>query len=147
MPTYSPADQSPPFAAEYGNRTVHVGKVTIASALLINDRVRLCKIPAGTRVDRVVINNGDLDTGTTMTDRVGFEFADGVAVAGITDQSVQATGGTVRRAPATTTTELWPPIVLPKEAWLVLVVDAAPTGQSGSVDIYGKVEGESVGPK
>ena len=144
MANYNPADPSPALACNFGTRSFFTGLAVNLAALAINDKVRLCRVPAGTKVDRVVVSNPDLDSGTTLTTKLGFEPIDGSTVAGA-DVAVHAAGATTWRAAAVTTYEIFPPYVVTKDSYLTAVVGAAGATNVGTV--YGKVEGESLGPK
>ena len=146
MPNYNTTDTSPVFACGYGNRVEFDGVATVTAALGIGDKVRICKIPAGTKVDRVVIKTGDMDSGTTLTDKIGWEPLDGSVVSGA-DVAFCASGATTRQAPALTTYEIFPPVVVKVDSWLTLQCVTAAAGQAGNVDVAGKVEGVSLGAK
>lgn len=143
MPTYGPAVNAPAFSGNYGNRVVYTGSAVITANLANADKIRLALVPAGTLVDRVVISNPDLDGGTTLTTKAGFEPVDGSTVAGA-DVAVHAAGATTWRAVALTTYEIFPPYRVTKDSWLTVVCGAA---GSGTGTVYGKVEGENLGPK
>ena len=120
------------------------GIASVTVLLGAGDKVRCGKIPGGTKVDRVVIKNGDLDSGTTLTDMIGYEPIDGST--GDAD-AFCATGATTRRAAATTTYEIFPPVLVEKDSWLTLTAVDAATGLAATVSVEGKVEGEHVGIK
>jgi len=143
MPNYGPAVIAPAFSGNYGNRVVYTGSAVVSANLANGDKVRLCEVPAGTLVDRVVISNPDLDGGTTLTTKAGFEPKDGSVVANA-DVAVHAAGATTWRAAAVTTYEIFPPYRVTKDSWLTVQTGAAGTG-TGTV--HGKVEGENLGPK
>ena len=148
MATYQTTNTAAPRSCEYGNRTVHQGSTAVSTKLGAGDKVRMCKIPGGTLVDRVVVKTGDMETdGTpTLTDKIGWEPADGSTV---TDADVAfcASGATTRRAVATTTYEIFPPVLVTKDSWLTLTCVDAATAMSSAVTCYGKVEGENNGIK
>lgn len=154
MSTINPAkSQQPVHSCEYGNRSVHVDKAvtTTTVKLEISDKINLCKIPNGTLVDRVVVNNPDLDTGSTLQFKLGFAPSDGSAAPSSMvspDVAVAADGATTWQAAATTTYEIFPPYRLDTECYLQAVVSAAATGvQAGALSIHAKVEGEPLGQK
>jgi hypothetical protein len=63
--------QQVPFAGEYGNKSVWGPKTPFAQASVgIGDVLRICKIPAGARVDdlKLVFD----DCGTSMTIKIGY---------------------------------------------------------------------------
>ena len=141
---YTTTSTNTPYASEDGNRVVYVGQASVTAALGIGDKVRICKIPGGVLVDRVVINTGDMDTGTTLTDKIGWEPLDGSTVTNA-DVAFCASGATTRQGAATTTYEIFPPVLVTKASWLTLTCVAAAAGQSGTVTVNGKVEGEAIG--
>lgn len=144
MTTYARAGMSPPFSSSFGNRVVTIDKATVTANLAIGDKVRCGIIPAGTLVDRLVINNGDLDGGTTLTDKIGYEPIDGSTG---DDDAFCASGATTRRSAATTTYEFFPPIKVTKDSFVTLTVVAAATSLGASADVYAKMEGEILGAK
>lgn len=145
MPTYNPSKgQTPPFSGNYGNRVVYADNAVVSANIANADKIRLCRIPAGTLVDRVVIVNPDLDSGTTLTTKAGFAAVDGSAMPANSDVAVHAAAATTWRAAATTTYEINPPFLVTKDAYLEVVAGAA---GAGTGTVYGKVEGEILGAK
>ena len=138
---YQPQSTSAPFSGDDGNQVVFADSAVIAANLATTDKVRLCKIPAGTKVDRVVIKNPDLDSGATLAVNIGFSNMDGSTS---TQATAVASAATTWRAAATTTYELFPPVTVEKDAYLEVVPTVAGVG-TGTV--YGKVEGENLGAK
>lgn len=141
MPNYQPQKSAAPVSGDKGNRVVFEDNAIIAANLATTDKVRLVKIPAGTKVDRVVVKNPDLDSGVTLAVNIGFSNVDGTALA---QSTAVAAAATTWQAAATTTYELFPPVTLEKDAYLEVVPTAAGVG-TGTV--YGKVEGENLGAK
>lgn len=138
---YQPQNSAAPFSGDDGNRVVFNDSAVIAANLATTDKVRLVKIPAGTKVDRVVIKNPDLDSGANLAVNIGFSYADGSTFAHSTDL---ASAATTWQAAATTTYELFPPVVVEQDAYLEVV----PTvGGVGTGTVYAKVEGENLGAK
>lgn len=138
---YQPQDSAPLFSGDDGNRVVFSDSAVIAANLATTDKVRPVKIPAGTRVDRVVIKNPDLDSGANLAVNIGFSYQDGSSGPSAT---ALASAATTWQAAATTTYELFPPVTLEKDAYLEVV----PTvGGVGTGTVYGKVEGENLGAK
>lgn len=139
MPNYQPASNQSPYSGDDGNRVVFTDSAVVSANLAIADKVRLALIPAGTKVDRVVISNADLDSGAALATNLGFENKDGSAGPSAT---AIASAATTWRAAATTTYELFPPVLLTKDAYLQATVTA---GGTGTGTVYGKVEGECMG--
>lgn len=146
MTIYNKQSSQAPFSGDDGNRVVFTDKATVAAALIAADKVRPVLIPGGTKVDRVVIKNGDLDTGTnTLTASIGFEHADGSSGASAT--AVAADGANALTGAATTTYELFPPVVVEKDSYLVLTCGTGANAMAAPADVHAKVEGEALGVK
>lgn len=132
-------------AAEYGNRTVYADTISLATTDIdAADIIKLCRVPAGTAVDRVVIKNTAL-AASGLTAKIGFTRVDGsAAVSGAdTAVSVDAAFGT---SATTVTREIFPPYRVEFDSYLTLVIGTGPTTPAaGSIDA--KVEGEYLGPK
>lgn len=136
---YQPASNQSPYSGDDGNRVVFADSATVLANLATTDKVRLAVIPAGTKVDRVVIKNVDLDSGANLAVNIGFENVDGSSGPSAT---AVAAAATTWQAAATTTYEIFPPVLLTKDAYL----QAVPTvGGVGTGLVYGKVEGECMG--
>lgn len=144
MTTYNKQSSQAPFSGDDGNRVVFIDKATVSAALTTADKVRPVLIPAGTKVDQVTIKNGDLDTGTgTLTATIGFEHADGSTGASAT--AVAADGANALTGAADTTYNLFPPVVLAKDSYLVITPTIAANALSASADVHARVLGENLG--
>lgn len=142
MATYNPAGLSKALhGSPFGNRVVFNDKVTFSVTPTEDDVARLCAIAGGTLVDRVVIKNPDLDSGTTLTGKIGFVGKDGTVI----DDDAVFADAALWRAAETNTFELFPPVLVPVDAWLVATITATSTGNTG--DVESKVEGEMLGIK
>lgn len=134
-------------AADCGNRCVFVNQAIVPIALVAADKVRPVLIPAGTKVDRVVIfTEGDLDSGAApaLTATIGFEHADGSTGASLT--AIAADGANaLQTASAKTTYEIFPPVTVAKDSHLVLVCGTGANAQAASCTVHAKVEGECLG--
>lgn len=143
MSNYNPSNISDPLqsSGDGGNRSVHTGSAAVAANLTTADKVRPCRVAGGTKVDRVVIKNPDLDSGATLAVNIGFANIDGSSGPSAT---AVAAAATTWQGAATTTYELFPPVLLEKDAYLEIV----PTvGGVGTGTVYAKVEGEAIGVK
>ena len=141
MTIYVNQSTAAPFSGDDGNQVVYTDSSVIGANLTTSDKVNLVKVPAGTKVDRVVIKNADLDSGANLAVNIGFANVDGTSGPSAT---AVASAATTWQAAATTTYELLPPVVLEKDAYL----QAVPTvGGVGTGTVYGKVEGENLGSK
>jgi hypothetical protein len=146
MTIYNKQSNAAPYSGDDGNSVVFVDKATVTAALTTSDKVRPVLIPAGTKVNEVVIKNGDLDTGTgTLTATIGFEHADGSSGASAT--AIAADGANALTGPATTTYHIFPPVVLEKDAYVVITPTIGANALGASADVHCKVRGENLGAK
>lgn len=133
-------------SGDKGNRVVFVNEADVSVALVAADKVRPVLIPAGTKVDRVVIKNGILDSGSdTLTAKIGFEHVDGST--GGDDAIVAVTGANALIAAATTTYELFPPYTADKDSHLVITCVVGANAMAAATTVHAKVEGEALGVK
>lgn len=143
MSNYNPANigDSLKSSGDCGNAMVFFGSATVSANLTTSDKVRLCRVAAGTRVTKVVIKNADLDSGTALAVNIGFAPIDGSSqVSG--DSTAVASAATTWQGAATTTYEIFPPFLVKKDSYL----EAVPTvGGTGTGVVYARVEGEAVG--
>lgn len=148
MPNYNRVETGQVFAGDCGNRVVFVNKAVVPIALVAADKVRPVLIPAGTKVDRVVIfTDGDLETGTAaLTATIGFEHTDGSTGASATAVAADGANALVT-ANAKTTYEIFPPVVVEKDSYLSIVCTVGAAAQAASCTVYAKVEGENLGCK
>lgn len=145
MPAAKPSKNlTAAFSSNFGNRSVFADSAVQATDCVAADTIDLVKIPGGTLVDRVVIKNPDLDSATALTAKIGFAAADGSSTS--QDATVAADGAWGRTA-ATTTYELFPPVLVAVDSYLRVTVGTGATGSSGGGTVYGKVEGEALGMK
>jgi hypothetical protein len=136
---YQPASNKTPYSGDDGNRGVYADSAVVAANLATTDVINLLKLPAGSLIDRVVIKNPDLDSGANLAVNIGFANCDGTAGESAT---AVASAATTWQAAATTTYELFPPILLEKDCYL----QAVPTvGGVGTGTIYAKAECEILG--
>ncbi len=143
MSNYNPTNlgSALPSAGDCGNAMVFQDNAVISANLTTSDKVRLCRVAGGTRVHRVVVKNPDLDSGANLAINIGFANIDGSSGPSAT---AVASAVTTWQGAATTTYELFPPVLLTQDAWLEVV----PTvGGVGTGTVYGKVEGEAIGIK
>lgn len=102
MATHSAADllSKPAHLGQYGEANLPEGKVT-PSAAALSDVFRVCKIPAGTEVEGLILANDDLDSNgvPTLAIKIGYtpvNSGDGSLAAD--DDYFQAAGDTVLQA-------------------------------------------------
>ena len=129
-----------------GFRNAWINQASVAIALVAADKVRVVRVPGGTKVDRVTIYTaGDLDTGTpALTGSIGFEYMDGTTGASAT--AVAADGvNALSTANTTTVYDIFPPVVLARDAYLVITCGTGANAQASAAIVHGKVEGESQG--
>ena len=136
-------------AGGFGNRSVYVdGSAVPATILATTDKIQVVRVPAGTKIDRVVISNPDLDTGTNaLQAKIGFENVDGSAAPTGSDTAVAAAGANGLTAASTTPAvyDIFPPYLTLKDMYLVIVPTVAGNAAPTAGTVYGKVEGESIG--
>jgi len=115
-----------------------------ATALIVNDIVRLGIIPAGTRLLDFIGTISDAFTASS-TFSLGFAYVDGVDSAAVPQNAAYfcagvslASTGVVRKTAVT------PPVTLPKDAYLILTNTGAVQAAVGVLDVV--VIGKSVGP-
>lgn len=146
MATKTSINKQPPHSAEYGNASVFTDSMAVLTTdIALASVIQLCKIPAGTLVDRVVINATDMDAGATplLASNIGFSNADGSASAA-GDATAVATASIVGQAAGTVAIEVFPPFMCEQDKWLTMVVTAAPaTAAAGTFSA--KVEGSARG--
>lgn len=144
MGIYNPNNSSDPLQStgDGGNAVVTFGSATVSAASANGDKYRPCRIPGGTKVHRVVVKNTDLDSGTpAILCKIGYAPLDGSAG---DDDALGGAGLTILQAAATTTYEIFPPVLVEKDSYLQIEVTTGPgTGATGTVSA--KVEGEAVG--
>jgi hypothetical protein len=131
-----------------GNASIFSDYITTTANIASGDLLRLVAIPGGSLVSRVVIKNADLDSGTTLQAKIGFRKDDGSlipATQAVSDfTNCVAVAGAWGQSAATTTYELFPPVLVPCDAHLVVEATAAGIGTGA---VYGKVEAEALGVK
>lgn len=143
MANYQPANVSDPLKStgDSGNAVIFEGSAVVSANLTTSDKVRPCRVAGGTKVHRVVVRNPDLDSGTALAVNIGFSHIDGTSGPSAT---AVASAATTWQGAATTTYELFPPVLLAQDAYLEVV----PTvGGTGTGTVYAKVEGEAIGVK
>ena len=143
-------------SAPYGNLSAFYYQVTTnatgaviesdsTAAVASGDVIDLGPIPAGIRLDDVLITVSTAMS-ASVTGKLGFAYADGVDSAKVpqndaffgTGYSLSAAG--VLRKTATTA-----PVVLPKEARLILTTGGAANAKASQIDV--RIAGELTGPR
>ena len=147
MGTYNPSNVSDPLQStgNGGNAVVTFGSTSVTTASANADKYRPCRIPGGTKVHRVVVKNTDLDSNVSpaIVCKIGYAPIDGSTG---DDDALGGSSLTILQAAATTTYEIFPPVLVEKDSYLEIVVTTGPgTGATGTVSA--KVEGEAVGVK
>ena len=143
-------------SAPYGNLTALSYKlVTNASGAAIDsdstaaiasgDVVDLGPIPAGLRLDDVMITVSTAMT-ASVTGSLGFAYSDGVDSALVPQNSAYfGTGYALSSAAILRKTATTAPVVLPKEARLILTTGGAANAKASQIDI--RINGELTGPR
>ncbi len=147
-------DYLPYAGAPYGNayrekfsfETTSAGVVVgsdLSTALQIADKVYIGIIPAGTRIDDALAIISDAFT-AAATFKIGFEYVDGTDVTAVPqddDYFFAALAKDLGRTPAANTGVR--PVVLPKPAYVTLVLAGAALDAVGKLDLI--VAGGMVG--
>ena len=139
------------YSADGGNGSIYIDRMTGVDSTNVDsgDQLKLCLVPGGTLVHRVVTKTPDLDTAAdssaTLTAAIGFySKADGSALDSV---AVQADGSFGRTSTANTI-DIFPPYEVTEDAYLTITFGtAAATKTGGDGIVYAKVEGETLGVK
>jgi len=138
-------------SGDSGNRCVYINQASVTAALAVGDKVRPVLIPAGTKVDQVVImHTADMDTGTgTLTASIGFEHADGSSGASATAvAAIGANGLAVACSPASGIIySLFPPVVVERDSYLTITCAVAANAMAATSIVHARVLGECLGVK
>lgn len=109
------------------------------------DVVVLGSIPAGMRLDDVLITVSTA-LSASVTGKLGFIYADGVNSAKVPqNDAFFGTGYALSSAAVLRKTATTAPVVLPKEALLVLTTGGAANAKASQIDV--RIAGELTGPK
>lgn len=137
------------FMQAYGNAVVADGTIALTANPTAADVLRIMKIPAGTKVNALILANGDLDSHGTPTLVVGLGYAPVVSGDGPAASAAyfQAAGDTVLQAAnAGKVYANFAPITFDKDVYLTATVGtASATFAAGS--IYVTALGEARGIK
>lgn len=129
----------------YGNCAVHWGKVAPASAPATSDVLRLLRIPAGTRIDELIIINDDMESSTTaMTCKVGYTPCNSADGPTADDDYFFATSQTFLRA-AARTESIAKPIVFEYDVFVDLVVQVPAGSFIAGTEVHAIARGECIG--
>ena len=109
-----------------GPLSVAHGQVTLASAA-INDKVRLVKLYAGTKIYRLDAVFADMGTSTTLD--LGFEYVNGESGGSATAFATAIDTGTA----AGTTTKVFTPVTLAYDAYIIGTVKGGVS--TGALDV------------
>lgn len=137
------------FMQAFGNSVILTGVVALAANPVAADVIRIMKIPAGTKVSRLTLANGDLDSNGTPTIVFSLGYAPVVAGDGPAASAAyfQAAGDTsLQAANAGKTYRNFADITFEKDVYLTMTIGtASATFAAGS--IYVTVDGEARGIK
>lgn len=133
----------------FGNAVAITGTVALAANPTAADVIRICRIPAGTKVNRITLANSDMDTNVSPTFVFGLGYAPVVSGDGPTASAAyfQAAGDTsLQAANAGKVYRNFADITFEKDVYLTATVGtAAATFAAGT--IYVTVDGEARGVK
>ena len=134
------------FTYPAGNKTVIKGNFTtnasgvaansdLATAVQVNDVVRICFLPSGTELHDAQAIVSDAFAATTTAD-IGFLYADGVDSAAVPQDAAYFFAALNTAATGRTrATGVKAPVRLPKDAYLVLTRKTAADSAVGIVDV------------
>ena len=114
--------------SDHGNAAVAEGTVALAANPTAADVIRVCLIPAGTKVSALMLGNGDLDSNGAPTLVVGIGYTPVVSADGPTASAAyfQAAGDTVLQAAnAGKLYKNFAPITFEKDVYLTMTVGTA----------------------
>jgi len=142
MPTYSATDlnSKPVHGCEYGNAVAFHGKATPAANVVTGDKLRICRIAAGTDVTKLNLKHASL--GTTVPGDIGYEPVDGSAgnstafASAYALQTAQANGIMLM---------MTDPVRVEKESFLTITLGTVTAGNTQAVS--GVAEGVALGVK
>lgn len=135
------------YSSDGGNQSVFTDSVAVTNADIdAADIVKLCKVPAGTDVHRVVTKTTELDSNASpsLTAKIGFTPINGSAAASGADTAIKADGAWGQNA-ETLTYEIFPPYRVEVDSWLTIVFGTGAATEAATGTVYAKVEGECLG--
>lgn len=137
------------FMQAFGNAVQLDGKLTLAANPAAADVLRIMKIPAGTKVSKLVVANDDLDSNVAPTAAVSIGYAPVVAGDGpAANAAYFAAAGQIilQSANDGKAYNKFDPITFDKDVYLTMTVGvASATFAAGS--IWATVQGEARGIK
>lgn len=144
MTTYTDANASAArFFSSYGNAYRDDGSVATPATLTTTDKVRLIQVPAGVRVQDLTIRNTDLDSGSTIVHKVGYEAVNAdSSLSAVTDYF--GSSQTHLRTAGRTEYD-FDPITFNEPVWITLTPTAGPATTAGTIKTV--VSGVCVGVK
>lgn len=112
-------------SAAYGDSVTHEGTCTTVAATANGDVLRLVRIPAGTRINEVVLQNDQVDSngGPTIQGKLGYTPVDAANGPAAVDNYWFAAGVMLRTKAATTFPAQ--PITFEFDVWVILTITAA----------------------
>jgi hypothetical protein len=119
----------------FGNAVVASGSIALTANPTAADVLRIMRIPAGTRVDALMVASDDLDTGTpTIVVGIGYAPCDGSSPAA-SAAYFAAAGQTFAQAGTSGTLYCkFAPVTFDKDVWLTMTVGtASATFAAGSI--------------
>lgn len=133
MATFSPsAATRPQHMQAFGNFTQVFDTVATPSNLATTDIVQVVKIPAGLQVTEVLLDNTDLDSGTTVVHKVGYAPVRSGSTLTADDDYFGASL-THLRAPSRTAMSGFAPVVFNEDVWLTVILTAGPATTAGTI--------------
>lgn len=119
------------FMQAFGNTITLEDSCAVPSTFTTTDKARVVRVPAGTKVTELLIDNDDLDSGTTLAHKVGYEAvkSDSTLVA---DDDYFGASLTYLRGAARTAHQ-FAPISFDEDVWITVIPSAGPATTAGSI--------------
>lgn len=134
MATYNSGDLAKSVrSSALANGQVYSGTLTPSAAVDTGDVLKFCVIPAGTKVDSIIVINADL--GTAAPGDIEFAPTDGSTkttfASAFAFGTANASGALVAKKP----------VLLTKDSWLQVTLGTVDTGAAAEVTLVARGEG------
>ncbi len=132
MTTYTYSDAgSASYSNGVGNAFNADGTVSTPSTFTTTDKARVLRIPGGTRLTHLTIRNTDLDSGATITAKIGYEKVN--SGGSLTDDDDYFTATNTLLRTAGTTVLAFDPVTFTEDVWITVIPDAGPATTAGTI--------------
>lgn len=148
MTTYTATRKAAIGGASYGNGVILHGTVQVAANENLDadnsDLLKLVFVPKGTEIVGLTVKNGDLDSGTSLTAKIGLVYDDGTAW----DDDIFLASAAWGQSAAITNYLLESPVTAEKDAWVIITpTNTTNAANASAVDVTGMVFGTQRGAK